>query len=423
MTTERELVRFNTAGSVDNGKSTLIGRLLYDSGGLPDDVIAKIAQQSDQKGAAGINLAAFTDGLKAEREQGITIDASYRFFSRGQRDFIVADTPGHFEYTRNMMTAATHSDVTFILVDAPKGIVEQNRRHTYIASLLGVEHLVILINKMDSVGFSENVFNGLKQEFERYLQKLGRQDAHFIPISALNGDNVVLKSESMPWYKGPAIIEFLQNAEVKRNAPVRDLRFVVQWIDREARTRAGESEIVGQLVSGKLHKWDSLFSLPSERTARVRKIAVAGRLLNELSAPSNARLLLRNRSGLEPIVSRGSILSLGSRRPVLSNTIEAEICWMDQEPLVVARPYLLQNASRIGQASIEFVQHRVDIKSLEHVEGPQVLNQNDIASVRIRTQDLIPWDVFAYSKQTGSLILVDPESKRTVATGVVKRIV
>ncbi len=410
----RDLLRFNTAGCVDNGKSTLIGRLLFDSGGLPEDVIKKIAARSDASAhQQNLNLAAFTDGLRAERERGITIDASYRYFSRDTRDFIVADSPGHFEFTRNMMTATSHSDVTLLLVDATKGIVEQNRRHAYLASLVGVRSLVILINKMDAVEYSREVFDSLVSEFDELLRKLPHSIATYIPISALRGENVVTRSANMPWYSGDSLLDYLQSISVTKSTKIDDLRFVVQWVDHHA---GKHPEVVGNLTSGCLANDDAVVILPSRSKNSIREIRSLQGPLSELTMPSPARLKLTSDI---PSLSRGDLIVAPNHSLSLSRTFDAEVCWMDETPLSLDVDYELQIGSRSEKARVSVVNSKVDIGKFEETSVFSPVGNNEIARIEIVTESPIPLDTFEKNPETGRFILTDPRSSRTVAAGVV----
>jgi sulfate adenylyltransferase large subunit len=407
----RELIRFNTAGSVDNGKSTLIGRLLYDSGGLPEDVIASIAARSREGGA--LNLAAFTDGLKAERERGITIDASYRYFQRGERDFIVADSPGHFEYTRNMLTATSHSDATLILVDAEHGIVEQNRRHAYLASMAGVKNLAILINKLDLFSYSRARFDEIQGEFSRLLEKLPGVDVTYIPISALHGENIVQASRCTPWYEGPSVLGYLEGLSPQRDVPVDRVRAVVQWIE-EADRNVGR-EVVVRVDEGALRDGDRLRASPRDEEVVVSNVNAFPRFAVRASN-SQARFEVPWTTRLQ----RGDVLSRGDVRHQTTTRLEADICWMNEQPLRVGEAYLVRSGGLIVEGIIERVLRRVDIGTYESVADERPLSLNEVGSVTVSLSAPLVVSPFTENRRAGALIIVDPRSGNTVAAGGVR---
>lgn len=407
----RELVRFNTAGSVDNGKSTLIGRLLYDSGGLPEDVIAAIAARSRESGK--LNLAAFTDGLKAERERGITIDASYRYFQRGQRDFIVADSPGHFEYTRNMLTATSHSDATLILVDAEHGIVEQNRRHAYLASMAGVKNIAILVNKLDLFSYSRSRFEEIRGEFSGLLEKLPGVDVTFIPISALHGENIVQTSRFTPWYEGPSVLGYLEGLSPHRDVPVDKIRAVVQWIEQGE----GEStrEAVVRIDQGALANGDRLRVNRSDE-----QVVVTG-----LRTPAGFVVRASQRQARFQVpwtarVHRGDVLSQGEDRLRAVTHLEAHICWMDDRPLRVGESYLVKSGAHIAEGVIERVLRRMDIGTYESVDEARPLTLNEVGTVSVALSKPLVVAPFREERRVGALIFVDPLTGNTAAAGGVQ---
>lgn len=404
----RRLIRFNTAGSVDNGKSTLIGRLLYDSGGLPEDVIATIAARSRESGK--LNLAAFTDGLKAERERGITIDASYRYFHRGERDFIVADSPGHFEFTRNMLTATSHSDATLILVDAEHGIVEQNRRHAYLASMAGVKNIAILVNKLDLFSFSQARFDEISGDFSRLLDKLPGVQVTYIPISALHGENIVESSTRMPWYSGPSVLSYLEEISQDAAVPVDRLRAVVQWIE-QAKAVAGR-EVVVRLDAGTIRNGDTLLASPRGENVVVTDLHAGGAFVDATSA-SQARFQVNRGSNLQ----RGDVLSPADKPSQASRQIEAHICWMVETPLATEERYLVRIGSQIVEATLDHVIRRTDIGSFEQIEDPTPLSLNEVGTIRLTLSDPVATAPFARDRRGGSLIVIDPRSGETVAAG------
>lgn len=413
----RHIMQVNTAGSVDNGKSTLIGRLLFDCGGLPKDVIEKIAKKSSASGTSNgsLNLAFFTDGLKAEQARGITIDVARHYVTRDKVDLIIADTPGHQEFTRNMLTGTSGSKATLILVDATKGIVKQNRRHAYIASLMGVEQIIVLINKMDLVNFSHDKFKSLTEEFDQLISQLGDKPPIYIPISALQGDNVVDKSASMPWYNGDSVISTLEKLKPDDNLAHQEMRFIVQWIDNISKSDTNRREIIGTVTSGSLAEGDQVIALPSEHITKTSKIHGLNGPLEKASFPSNARILLEDSSN----ISRGSILAHPRTAPTLGDRIRAKICWMQEDFLLQGKKYFLQLGSKIVLATISNINHQIDIENYEEVESKGYLELNDIAEVEITTSESLPWELFKKNKATGKFILIDKESRTTAAAGIV----
>lgn len=407
----RELIRFNTAGSVDNGKSTLIGRLLFDSGGLPEDVIAAIAARSRDTGK--LNLAAFTDGLKAERERGITIDASYRYFQRGERDFIVADSPGHFEYTRNMLTATSHSDATLILVDAEHGIVEQNRRHAYLASMAGVKNIAILVNKLDLFSYSRERFEEIRGEFSRLLEKLPGIGVSYIPISALHGENIVQPSRFTPWYDGPSVLGYLEGLSPDRDVPVDKLRAVVQWIERDRGEL--EREVVVRIDQGSLGDGDLLLASPRNEKVIVRGLSVPAGFVVRASQ-NQARFQVPWTTKLQ----RGDILSRGDDRLKAVTHLEAHICWMDDQPLRAGETYLVRIGGQATEGVIERVVRRVDIGTYQDVHEERPLTVNEVGSVTVSLSQSLAVAPFSEDREAGALIIIDPRTGNTVAAGGVQ---
>lgn len=404
----RELIRFNTAGSVDNGKSTLIGRLLYDSGGLPEDVIKTIAARSRDGGK--LNLAAFTDGLKAERERGITIDASYRYFQRGERDFIVADSPGHFEYTRNMLTATSHSDATLILVDAEHGIVEQNRRHAYLASMAGVKNIAILVNKLDLFDYSRARFDEVRGEFSQLLEKLPDVQLTYIPISALHGENIVQSSSLTPWFEGPSVLGYLEALSPERDVPVDKVRAVVQWIERE--DRDGRREVVVRLDEGSLGNGDRLRSIPGDEEVSVQRLSVPAGFVVRTSA-TQARFQVPWTTRLQ----RGDILFRAEAPLSTMSRFDAKICWMDERPLREGERYRVRIGGNLTEGVIERVQRRVDIGTYEHIDDRRALTLNEVGIVTISLDRSLAAVRFSDDRRAGALIVIDPSSGHTVAAG------
>ncbi len=403
------LLHTNTAGCVDNGKSTLIGRLLFDCGGLPKDTIEKISRKSGENN--DLNLAFFTDGLKEEQARGITIDVARHFVRRDGLDIIIADTPGHQEFTRNMLTGTSTSKATLILVDATKGIVSQNRRHAYIASLMGVEQIIVLINKMDLIGFSQNRFTEVSSEFDALISQLGGRKPIYIPISALQGDNVVSKSDKMQWYQGESVIGTLEKLKFEDELSFEDLHFVVQWIDQHS----GSQEIIGSVFSGSLSEGDTVAVLPENQQAEVHEIRDLNGSLSSASFPATARIRLDRNLGIE----RGSILRHPHSIPGLTDQINATICWMDEKALAPGREYQLLSGSQFIDATVFEVKNLIDIESYQQIEALRPIGLNDIAEVRIQTLHELPWELFKNHKAGGRFILIDKKSKTTCAAGIV----
>ncbi len=414
------LLRFITAGSVDDGKSTLIGRLLFDSKGIFEDQLSAIERASLRRGKGEMDLSLLTDGLQAEREQGITIDVAYRYFSTPRRKFIIADSPGHEQYTRNMVTAASTASLAVILIDARNGIVTQTRRHAYIARLLGIPHLVFAINKMDLVDYSEAVFHRLQRELAEFAERAGIADAYYVPISALQGDNVVDQTERMPWYDGPTLLELLEDIEVERDLTELPLRFPVQGVLRPAagadRSLADFRGYAGRVESGVVAVGDKVTVLPSGATTRVKAIHTHGRNLEAAVAPQSVALLLEDQID----ISRGDLIVKGDAQPTLAREFAANLCWLSATPLDPARKYLLKHTTRTVKTLITGIDHRVDIHTLAKEPGPDRLAVNDIGRVRLKVQHPLALDPYEANRATGSFILIDETTNNTVAAGMVE---
>jgi len=405
---QSDLVRLATAGSVDDGKSTLIGRLLHDAKAILAD------QLDDLRGRDGeLDLARLTDGLRAEREQGITIDVAYRYFATARRSFILADTPGHLQYTRNMVTGASTADLAIVLVDARKGVLEQTRRHAFIASLLGIPHLVVAVNKMDLVGYSEEAFDAVVRDFCGFRAQLAVRDVAFVPLSALHGDNVVERSEAMPWYGGLALLEHLETVRVDADVNLDDLRLPVQYIirdgDRDYRGYAG------QLSGGVLRQGDEVLVLPSQRTTTVASIDVFEGPVQEAFPPMSVTVRLAD----DVDVSRGDLICRPGDRPSLARELVADVCWMTDAPLRPGGRYAIKHATHSARAIIEAVDDRVDFDTLERVESTGELALNDIGRVRLRTSKPLAFDPYARNRATGSFILIDEATNDTVGAGMI----
>jgi len=411
----KELVRFSTAGSVDDGKSTLIGRLLYDSQNVYEDHVRAVTKAAVGNAASAIDFAQLTDGLRAEREQGITIDVAYRYFSTTHRKFIIADTPGHEQYTRNMATGASTADVAIILVDARKGILIQSRRHAYIASLLGIRHIVAAVNKMDLVDYSGETFANLSRDLEHLSARLGIEGLVSIPISALLGDNVVDRSTNMPWYDGPTLLEYLESVPIGRDLADAPFRLPIQRVIRPDQDYRG---FAGQIASGSIWPGDRVVALPSGRTSRVKSITTFDGDLDRAVAPMSIALTLED----ELDISRGEMLAAAHQPPAVAANFAADVVWMNAQPLDPAATYLLKHTSQTVKARVARIRHRVNMQTLE-IEPAATLELNSIGEVEIETTRPLFLDSYNAHRGTGSFILIDPVSHATVAAGMVRDIV
>lgn len=415
-----EILRLNTCGSVDDGKSTLIGRLLYDSKSLMEDQIEALERSADITGGGQINLANLTDGLRAEREQGITIDVAYRYFATPRRKFIIADTPGHIQYTRNMVTGASTANLAIVLVDARNGVTEQSRRHTCIAALLGIPHLVVAVNKMDLVGWSEDRFLEIRDEFESFLPRLNNLlDVKFIPISALNGDNVVEASRETPWFQGPTLLGHLETVHIASDWPMAGFRFPVQWVNRPNHPRDPSLHdfrgLSGQVAGGIVRKGQPVLVLPSGLRSRVKDIWTYDGSLAEAFCPQSVTLVLED----DLDVSRGDMLVGMDRFPGLGTEVSAKLCWMAQRPLVAGRKYLLRQTTQTVQSVVTSIESRLDIRTFESEAAPE-LGLNDIGEVRLRTSRALIYDGYTTNRLTGSFILIEQGTNLTVGAGMLE---
>jgi sulfate adenylyltransferase large subunit len=410
----KELVRFSTAGSVDDGKSTLIGRLLYDSQNVYEDHVRAVTKAATANVAAAIDFAQLTDGLRAEREQGITIDVAYRYFSTTHRKFIIADTPGHEQYTRNMATGASTADVAIILVDARKGILTQSRRHAYIASLLGTRHIVAAVNKMDLVDYSAEVFAALRRDLQQLAQKLHIADLQVIPISALLGDNVVDRGESMDWYEGPTLLEYLETVPLGQEVAGQPFRLPIQRVIRPDQDYRG---FAGQIASGAVWPGDRVVALPSGRTSRVKSITTFDGDLARAVAPMSIAVTLED----ELDISRGEMLAAAHQPPLVAASFSAALVWMNAEPLDPGKTYLLKHTSQTVKARVTAIRHRVNMQTLD-AEPAATLELNSIGVVEVETTRPLFLDPYAANRLTGSFILIDPVSHATVAAGMVREV-
>ncbi len=414
-----EILRFNTCGSVDDGKSTLIGRLLYDSKSLMDDQIAALERSADITGNGQINLANLTDGLRAEREQGITIDVAYRYFATPRRKFIVADTPGHVQYTRNMVTGASTANLSIVLVDARQGVVEQTRRHIYIGALLGIPHLVIAVNKMDLANWDQERFLRIREQVEGFLPKLNAfRDVKFIPISALNGDNVVTASTSAPWYEGPTLLAHLETVYIASDWNLNTLRFPIQWVNRPNRPADAALHdfrgLSGQIAGGIIRKDQEVLLLPAGIKTRVKEIWTYNGSLNEAFCPQSVTLRLAH----DVDASRGDVIVGTENLPGCSPELRARLCWMHTRPLQPNRKYLLKHCAQTVQAVVTSLENRIDMASFEPDLAPGQLGINDIGVVHLRTSKPIVFDGYSRNRFTGACILIEPGTNATVGAGM-----
>jgi len=414
-----DLLRFTTAGSVDDGKSTLIGRLLYDSKQVFDDQLDQVAQASERRGGLGtLDLALLTDGLRAEREQGITIDVAYRYFATARRRFIIADCPGHQQYTRNMVTGASTADVSVVLIDARRGVLEQSKRHAFISALLGIPEMVVAINKMDLVEHSHERYEELVAEFETYAARLpGVGAVTYIPMSALNGDNVVHPSEAMPWYDGPVLLDHLEQVEVAYDHPgAKPARFPVQWVIRPANGNGSDYRgYAGQLASGLLRVGDEVAVVPGGGRTRIASIDTFDGELDEATAPMSLTLRLED----ELDVSRGELICHPDEAPEVAQQIEADLCWMHADLMRPGGRYRLKHTSREVMAIVDGIEDMLDTHTLQRIGAPTELGLNDIARVRVRTSAPVAFDPYSSNRRTGSFILIDEASNATVAAGMI----
>lgn len=413
---DMDLLRFTTAGSVDDGKSTLIGRLLYDSKSIFEDQLEAIERSSEQRGDGYVNLALLTDGLRAEREQGITIDVAYRYFATPKRKFIIADTPGHIQYTRNMVTGASTANLTIVLVDARHGIVEQTCRHAFIASLLQIKHLVVCVNKMDLVGYDEAVFEAIKEAFKKFSSKLAIPDIHYIPISALNGDNVVDKSENMDWYKGSTLLYTLENVHVGSDMNHVDSRFPVQWVIRPQSDQYHDFRgYAGKIEGGVFKPGDEILALPSGFTTKIKSIETIDGPLEEAFPPMSVVITLEDNID----ISRGDMLVKPNNQPQISQDIEVMICWLNEKKLVPNGKYGIRHTTKEARCIVKDVRYKVNINTLHRVEDDTTIGLNDIGRILLRTTQPLFYDSYAKNRFTGSIILVDEFTNETVAAGMI----
>ena len=406
-----DILRFITAGSVDDGKSTLIGRLLYDSKSILVDQLEAIEKQSKNKADGEIDLALLTDGLRAEREQGITIDVAYKYFSTPKRKFIIADAPGHIQYTRNMVTGASNSELAIILIDARNGVVEQTRRHSIIASLLNIPHIIVAVNKMDLVDYSEDVYNNIVLEYREVVKSLGLKDVSYIPISALDGDNIVDKSEHFSWYEGESLLHLLENVQLDSDINLSDGRFSVQYVIRPQAAELHDYRgYAGKIISGVYHKGDKVVVLPSEVESTIKSIEIAGKEVEEAYALQSVILHLED----DIDISRGDMIVPSNNRPNVEQEFEVLLCWMDNKPLIAGNKYLLQTNSRVVRSVIKEIEYKLDVNTLQKEYSPEKAVLNDIIRATVKTSSPVAFDSYDKLRQSGGAILIDETSNVTV---------
>lgn len=413
---EQGLLRFITAGSVDDGKSTLIGRLLYDSKTIFEDQLESIEEASNQRGTDGADLSLLTDGLRAEREQGITIDVAYRYFATPKRKFIIADAPGHIQYTRNMVTGASTADLAIILIDARAGLLEQTHRHSFISHLLGIKHMVVCVNKMDLVDWDEARYNEIVKTYRSFSSRLDIPDIKFIPISALQGDNVVDRSDRMPWYDGPTLLHHLEHVHVAADRNLQDCRFPVQYVVRpQTDAHRDFRGYAGRVAGGVFKVGDDVVALPSGQKSKVTSIAIGEKAVEMAFPPQSVVMTLADDIDL----SRGDMLVRENNQPDSTQDLDARVCWLGDQPMRAGTRYELHQTSREAKAVVKEVVYKLDINTLHRIEDDLEIGMNDIARVRIRTAAPILVDDYRRNRATGSFILVDPGNRLTVAAGVI----
>jgi sulfate adenylyltransferase subunit 1 len=414
---DMELLRFTTAGSVDDGKSTLIGRLLYDSKSIFEDQYDAIVATSEKRGEDHVNLALLTDGLRAEREQGITIDVAYRYFATPRRKFIVADTPGHIQYTRNMVTGASTANAAIVLIDARNGVIEQTRRHTYIASLLRIPHILVCINKMDLVDWSEARFDEIRADFRQMAARIDVDlDVHFLPISALKGDNVVDESENMPWYGGPTLLGLLENLPIENDLNRSEARFPVQYVVRPMREEYHDYRgYAGRVAGGVFYVGEGVKVLPSGQTSNIESIETLDGPLEMAFAPMSVTIRLKD----DIDISRGDMIVTGDCIPDVTQDIEIMVCWLNEKPLQPNGKYAIKHTSRDARCVVKSVDYKVNINTLEKVEEDKDVGLNDIAKLTLRTTVPLSIDPYRRNRDTGSVILIDEATNVTVGAGMI----
>lgn len=410
-----ELLRFITAGSVDDGKSTLIGRLLHDSKSIFEDQLSAITHTTNKRGMKGVDLSLLTDGLQAEREQGITIDVAYRYFATPKRRFIIADTPGHEQYTRNMVTGASTANLAIILIDARKGVLTQSRRHTYLASLVGIPHLVVAVNKMDLVDYSREVFERIRSDFAAFAEELKLHNITYIPMSALNGDMVVERGDKLPWYEGVTLMDLLENIPIDHDINLDDFRFPVQWVCRPQTEELHDFRgYMGRIESGSIQVGDAVTVLPSGLTSRIKEIVTYDGLLDHAIAPQSVTLTIEDHLD----ISRGDMLVKTDEKPRVTKEFEAMLCWLSEQALDPKRKYLVKHTTRIVKALVSQINYRVDVNTLNR-EAADIFKMNDIGRVTLKVQQPLVCDDYERNHATGSFIVIDEASNNTVAAGMI----
>jgi len=413
---DMELLRFTTAGSVDDGKSTLIGRLLYDSKAIFDDQINLLKESSKQRGEEGLNLALLTDGLRSEREQGITIDVAYRYFATPKRKFIIADTPGHIQYTRNMVTGASTANLALLLIDARHGVVEQTKRHAFIASLLQIPHIVVCINKMDLVDYSNERFEKIIADFEEFASKLEIKDVRFTPISALNGDNVVKRSLNMQWYDGSTLMHLLENIHIGSDHNHIDCRFPVQYVVRpQSKEFPDYRGYAGRIEGGIFKPGDKVTVLPSGFTSYIKSIDTFNQRVKEAFSPMSVCITLKD----DIDVSRGDMLVKADNKPMINQDVDLMICWMNEKNMLLKGKYTIRHTSQTARCIIKEVKYKLDINSLHRLKDDKVIGLNDIGRISLRVTKPLFIDSYRRNRNTGSIILIDEATNETVAAGMI----
>ena len=411
-----ELLRFTTAGSVDDGKSTLIGRLLYDSKSIFEDQYEAVKTATERRGEAGVNLALLTDGLRAEREQGITIDVAYRYFSTPKRKFIIADTPGHIQYTRNMVTGASTANVALVLIDARNGVIEQTRRHAIIASLLQIPHLVVCINKMDLVDYEKEVYDAIREDFQLFASKLDVSDVTFIPISALKGDNVVDRSQNMAWYEGATLLYYLENVHIGSDHNFIDCRFPVQYVVRPNNDAFHDYRgYAGRIAGGVMKKGDEVMVLPSGFTSTIAKIDTCDGEVEEIFPPMSATILLTG----DIDISRGDMIVRENNQPKITQDLELMVCWFNERPIQPRGKYVIMHTTQTARCMVMDIQYKMDVNTLHRNQEDKTVGLNDIARLSIRTTKQLFTDPYRKNRITGSVILIDEGTNETVGAGMV----
>ena len=413
---DMELLRFTTAGSVDDGKSTLIGRLLFDSKAIFEDQMDLLKETSKQRGEESLNLALLTDGLRSEREQGITIDVAYRYFATPKRKFIIADTPGHIQYTRNMVTGASTANLALLLVDARHGVIEQTKRHAFIASLLQIPHIAVCINKMDLVNYSKDSYNKIKKDFKDFATKLEIQDVRFIPISALNGDNVVDRSENMNWYDGTTLMHLLENIHIGSDHNHVDCRFPVQFVVRpQSKEHPDYRGYAGRIEGGVFKPGDSVSILPSGFTSKIKAIDTFDGEVDQAFSPMSVCITLED----DIDISRGDMIVRENNKPTIEQDIDVMICWMNEKKMLMRGKYMIRHTSQTARCIIKEVKYKMDINTLHRIEEEKEIGLNDIGRISIRTTKPLFFDSYWRNRNTGSIILVDESTNETVAAGMI----